>query len=85
MVLRKCIVTGEINPKIKMLRFVLKNDQTIHLDINNKIQGRGAYCTMDEEIIETLFKKKLLNRSFKTNVSTSIYENLRKEVEKYVK
>lgn len=82
---RKCVVTGKVYPIEQLIRFVLKKDGNIYLEKNIKIHGRGAYCLKNEEAIEELFKKRRLNKSFKTNISHNIYDQLRKEVEEYVK
>lgn len=82
---RKCIVTNTILPVEQLIRFVLLKNGTIVFQKNKKIQGRGAYCLNDANVIDQLFKKKLLNRSFKMNISNNIYEKLRKEVNEYVK
>lgn len=85
MISRKCIVTGKILPINQLIKFVLLRDKTIVLEKNEKIYGRGAYCTNDPIIIDELFKKKYLNKSFKQNVLPEIYNQLREEVDKYVK
>ncbi len=82
---RKCIITGKIFPKNELIRFVLTKDGNIYLEKNQKILGRGAYCLKDEKIIEILFQKKFLNKTFKRNISNETYSKLRKEVEDYVK
>ena len=49
--------------------------------VNSNAQGRGAYIKNDSALIEQLNKKKLLNRTFKTNVPAEVYELLTKEME----
>ncbi len=85
MISRKCIVTGKITPIDNLIRFVLTKDGQIHLEKDKKIYGRGAYCLKDKDTIELLFKKRVLNKSFKRNISQEVYESLRKEVIDYVK
>ena len=85
MISRKCIVTGKILPINQLIKFVLLKDKTIVLEKDKKIYGRGAYCTNDPKIIDDLFKKKYLNKSFKQNILPEIYNQLREEVDKYVK
>ncbi len=82
---RKCIVTGQIIPIEKLIRFVLLEDGTIALEKDKKIYGRGSYCLKNEETINELFKRKLLNRSFKRNIPIDTYNELRKDVNEYVK
>lgn len=78
---RKCIVTNQILPINELIKFVLLKDGTIILDREKKIQGRGAYCKNDFQVINILFDKRLLNRSFKKSIPINTYEQLRKEVE----
>lgn len=82
---RKCIVTNEILPVDQLVRFVLQKNGKIFLQKDKKIQGRGAYCKKDKEIIEIMFNKRILNRSFKFNISNVVYDELRKEVDNNVK
>lgn len=82
---RKCIVTSEVVPVNKLIRFVLLKDGTIVLEKESRIYGRGAYCKNDVNIINILFERKLLNKSFKTNISSTTYKMLWMEVEEYVK
>lgn len=82
---RKCIVTSQILPVDQLIKFVMLKNGNILLEKEKKIYGRGAYCKKDIEIIKVLFDRKLLNKSFKTNVSSNLYKELRKEVEDYVK
>ena len=82
---RKCIVTNQILPVDQLIRFVKTKDGLIKVEKKTILLGRGAYCLNNLESINELFKKKLLNRSFKTNISNEVYEKLKKEVEDYVK
>lgn len=81
---RKCIVTGKIVPIDNLIRFVLLKSGDIVFEKDKKILGRGAYCLNSNEAIEVLFRKKILNKSFKKNISHEKYESLKKEVEDYV-
>ncbi|MBN3535032.1 YlxR family protein [Mycoplasma procyoni] len=81
---RKCIVTNSILPIEQLLRFVLdKETNTILVDFDNKIQGRGAYVINSKETIQIAFSKKHLNRSFRMNVTKENYEKLTKEIEEH--
>lgn len=46
------------------------------LDINHKLDGRGAYICNCKLCIEQTIKKHLLNRAYKTNVGDEIYKQL---------
>ena len=50
--------------------------------MTGKKNGRGAYICPDPECLKQAFKKKGLDRSFKMAVPESVYETLKKEMEK---
>lgn len=85
MVSRKCVVTGKILPTDQLIRFVLINKEKVVLEKNEKILGRGAYCLKEEKVIDELFKRRILNKSFKRNILPEVYNSLRKDVDEYVK
>lgn len=49
-------------------------------DPNKKYKGRGAYICKNAGCAELLEKKNALSRAFKTKISQSAYEALRKEL-----
>lgn len=75
-VIRTCIVTNEKLPKNQLLRIVKTKDEQYFIDKEQKIQGRGCYVIATNENIETLVKKKLLNRTLRTNVDKKVYDLL---------
>lgn len=75
--LRKCIVTHEMKPKQELLRIVRSKEGVISVDPTGKKNGRGAYLSKDIGTIEKAEKTGILNEQFKTNVDTSIYEELK--------
>ena len=58
-----------------MLR-IAKVNEDYTLDLQNKKGGRGAYVCKSNDCIALTIKKKLLNRAFKTNLNSNIYELL---------
>lgn len=58
-----------------MLRVAKINGKFV-LDLSQKLGGRGAYICKNKDCISTTIKKKQLNRAFKTNVDSEIYEKL---------
>lgn len=73
---RKCIVTNEIVSTDELIRIVKLKDG--NYEINNSAKGRGAYVKNDVNLIETIRVKKVLNRSFKTQVPNHVYDELEK-------
>lgn len=79
---RKCIATGEVQPKQGLIRFVMGPDGQVVADVLGKLPGRGVYVTASPAAIEKAVKKKLFARAFKAQVS--IPEGLEAEVERQV-
>lgn len=49
---RKCIVTGEVQPKAGLIRFVVGPGNAIYPDILGKLPGRGMYVTADKDALD---------------------------------
>lgn len=72
---RKCVACRNSKQQNEMLR-VARIDNQYYIDLKNKMGGRGAYVCKDKNCIDLTIKKKLLNKSYKTNVDVQIYEKL---------
>jgi hypothetical protein len=79
---RKCIATGEIQPKQGLIRFVMGPDGQVVADVFGKLPGRGVYVTASRSALDTAVKKKLFARGFKAQVK--VPEDLADEVERQV-
>lgn len=66
---RKCIVTGEVQPKYGLIRFVLAPDGSVVPDILEKLPGRGIWVSSDRESLTIAAKKNLFSRAARTNVT----------------
>ena len=75
--MRMCIVCKENKPKKELLRIVKLENNKFELDFTGRLNGRGAYICNSTECLDTMCKKKLLNKSFKQNIPTEEYEYLR--------
>ena len=60
---RRCIVTGESQPKGGLVRFVVGPGDTVVPDVEGKLPGRGIYVVADREAIALAVKKKLFARA----------------------
>ena len=49
---RKCIVSGEVQPKGGLIRFVVGPDGQIVPDVAGKLPGRGIYVSARREALE---------------------------------
>ena len=77
---RKCIATGDVQPKHGLVRFVVGPDGQVVPDILGKLPGRGIYVAADRSAIELAARKKLFSRSAKQQVT--VPDGLADEVER---
>jgi len=79
---RKCIATGETEPKQGLIRFVMGPDGQVVPDVLGKLPGRGVYVSSCRAALSAAVKKKLFARGFKAQVQ--VPENLEQEVERQI-
>ncbi len=60
---RKCIVSGESQPKAGLVRFVVGPDDMMVPDILGRLPGRGIYVEADRDALEKAAKKGLFSRA----------------------
>lgn len=77
---RKCIATGEVQPKYGLIRFVVGPDGQVVPDILGKLPGRGIYVAADRAALEKAVTKRLFSRGAKAAVT--VPDGLVDEVEK---
>ncbi|PYG29159.1 RNA-binding protein [Pelagimonas varians] len=66
---RKCIATGEAEPKTGLIRFVLGPDGRIVPDLAGKLPGRGVYVSSDRTALDKAVAKGLFQRAMKQPVT----------------
>ena len=76
---RRCIATGDAQPKRGLIRFAVSPDGIIVPDILEKLPGRGIWVAADRAALETAVKKQLFARAAKLSVTTP--ETLVQDVE----
>lgn len=79
---RKCIATGETQPKFGLVRFVVGPDAQVVPDVLGKLPGRGMWVSADRAALKKAASKGLFSRAAKQKVS--VPEDLVSEVEKQV-
>jgi len=77
--LRRCIATGETQPKAGMIRFAADPDGCVVPDILEKLPGRGVWVVADRAALERAVSRRLFARGFKAAVTVS--EDLAADVE----
>jgi hypothetical protein len=65
---RRCIATGESQPKAGLVRFVVGPDGQVVPDILNRLPGRGIYVSADRAAIDKAARKGLFARAAKAAV-----------------
>ncbi|AIF43724.1 MULTISPECIES: RNase P modulator RnpM [Virgibacillus] len=78
---RKCVVTNETKPKKDLIRIVRNKEGEVFVDPSGKKNGRGAYLSLDINVIEKAEKSNILNRQLNAEVSSTIYEELKQLAE----
>ena len=80
--LRTCVVTKEQLPKQELIRIVRDKEYNILVDETGKANGRGAYIKKDVDVLERARRSKILEKKLECNIEDSIYDEIRKIIEK---
>lgn len=80
--LRTCVITKEQLPKQELLRIVRTKEGEVLVDETGKVNGRGAYIKKDLEVLEKAIKGKVLEKKLEIKIDDSIYEEIKKAIEK---
>lgn len=75
--LRMCIACKQLRPKNELLKITKTKNGELSLELN--VQGRGAYICRNVDCINKSINRRLLNKTFKANVSNNIYDELNKQ------
>lgn len=77
---RMCIACREMQPKRSLIRVVRNQDGEIFVDETGKAAGRGAYVCNRKECLDKINAKKLLHKSFSTDVKKEVYDRIGENV-----
>ncbi len=66
---RRCIATGEVQPKRGLIRFGVSPDGQIVPDVLEKLPGRGIWVSAERDALTTAVQKKLFARGAKQSVT----------------
>lgn len=67
--IRTCIVSGEELPKDRLLRFVVDPTQTVMVDLDGKLPGRGLWLRPERDIIDRAVKENRFARAARSKVN----------------
>lgn len=65
---RKCIVTGQVQDKINLLRFTVLPDGQLVPDFKKKLSGTGVYVSANCNNLSAAVSKNLFSKALKRNV-----------------
>jgi predicted RNA-binding protein YlxR (DUF448 family) len=66
---RKCVVTGDVQPKHGLIRFVAGPDGQLVPDLLGKLPGRGVYVSADGAALAMAVRRKSFARGLKQDVT----------------
>lgn len=74
--MRKCVVSNDMKPKKDMIRIVRSKEGEVSIDPSGKLSGRGAYLSIDPEVVQLSWDKKILDRVLETELADEFYKEL---------
>ena len=78
--LRKCVVSGEMKAKQEMIRVVRKKDGEVLIDETGKKNGRGAYVSLNPNMVEKAKTNNILANALKVKIPEEFYDQLLERV-----
>lgn len=69
--MRKCIATGESQPKIGLVRFVVGPENSVVPDILGKLPGRGIWVSSRADALDKAVRKGLFSKAAKARVQVA--------------
>ncbi|MDT2815444.1 RNase P modulator RnpM [Vagococcus carniphilus] len=74
--MRKCVVSNEMKPKKEMIRIVRSKEGEVSIDPTGKLAGRGAYLSIEPEVVQLSWDNKTLDRILNTSLTDDFYQEL---------
>lgn len=65
---RRCLASGEVHPKARLLRFVVAPDGGVVPDPGGTLPGRGMWCLPRRDMIEKARRRRLFARAARADV-----------------
>ena len=73
---RICAYSRTVKDRESMFRVVKTPNHEIKIDLDGRLQGRGAYLSKDKSVIENAKKRRSLEKSLKVNDCQNVYDQL---------
>jgi len=74
--MRKCVISNEMKPKKDMLRIVMNKENQVSIDPSGKLPGRGAYVSIEPEIVQSAWEKHVLDKVLGVTLDDAFYQEL---------
>ncbi|MBF0781084.1 MULTISPECIES: RNase P modulator RnpM [unclassified Granulicatella] len=74
--MRKCVVSQQLYPKKELTRIVRQGDGTVAIDPSGRLNGRGAYISLNPELALKAKKSKVFERQLEVSIPDSFYDEL---------
>ena len=74
--MRRCIASGQMMPKTVLVRVVRNTEGVAELDPSGRLNGRGAYITLEPTLVEKAWKNHLFEKQLEIEIPDSFYEEL---------
>ncbi|HGJ65010.1 TPA: YlxR family protein [bacterium] len=69
---RTCIGCYQVMAKKDLIRLIIKNDNSIMIDLKANNKGRGTYVCRNENCINRAIRTERLNRAFRISLNSTI-------------
>ena len=79
--MRRCIASGEMMPKKDLVRIVRNTAGVAELDPTGRVNGRGAYITLEPKLVNKAWKNHIFEKQLGIEIPDSFYEELLAYVE----
>lgn len=66
---RRCIVTGKVQPKETLLRFVIGPGDVVVPDVDHRLPGRGIWLSPRRDVVNTAVAKRLFAKAARRGVT----------------
>lgn len=78
--MRQCTGCHEMKSKREMIRVIRTTENEICIDATGRKNGRGAYICPNMDCLKLAIKNRGLERSLKTAIPESVYQQLEEEM-----
>ena len=78
--MRQCTGCREMKAKRDMIRVIKTTEDEICIDATGRKNGRGAYICPTMECLKQAMKSRGLERSLKTSIPDTVYQQLEEEM-----